>query len=266
LKANSRRPKMGKLFLWGLFFLGAVHSAAQQKNDKSGLPDAPSTQSTSANPFRSGAYFVELLQRKSVVFPDLAVNTARLSTEQKFQLAANNSVALGTVGAAVLSAGWNQAFDRPAGYGQGAAGYGKRFGSGMARAASNQMFGTFLLASALHQDPRFFVVDHLTLVGSVKYSLTRVFVTRGDDGTQQANWSGLMAPLASEALASTYFPPGDRGANDVFRRYGYDLLWKAVSNLGKQYWPKINKQLRLQPAPVQAKPPSPGSKRGDTAE
>jgi hypothetical protein len=212
-------------------------------------PDAPEPQSTSEplEPIKVGADFVLLLQRKSVVFPDLAVNKASLTTEQKFKLAANNSVSLSTITAAALGSAGNQALNEPEGYGQGMSGYGKRFGSSMARAASNQFFGTFLLASALHQDPRYFVKDNLTFRGSVRYSISRVFITRGDDGARQVNWSGLVAPLGSEALANTYFPQGDRSAGAVFTRYGYDLLWKAAGNLAKQYWPKINKQLRLQP-------------------
>jgi hypothetical protein len=223
---------------------------AQQNDQGSKVPPAPEPQATSKPPVpvEVGADFVQLLQRKSMVFPDLAVNTASLSTSQKFKLAANNSVALSTIAAAALGSGGNQALNVPAGYGQGMSGYGKRFGSAMARSTSNQFFGTFLLASALHQDPRFFVQDKLTFSGSVKYSISRVFLTRGDDGGQQVNWSGLVAPLGAEALASTYLPPGDRAAGDVLSRYGYDLLWKAAGNLAKQYWPKINKQLRLQPA------------------
>jgi hypothetical protein len=212
-------------------------------------PNAPEPQSTSQppEPVKVGADFVQLLERKSAVFPDLALDTATLSTGQKFQLAANNSVSLGTIAAAALSSGWNQAFNVPSGYGQGMSGYGKRFGSAMARSASNQVFGTFLLASALHQDPRFFVKDNLRFGGAVKYSISRVFLTRGDDGDREVDWSGLVAPLGAEALATTYFPPGDNAAADVFRRYGYDLAWKAAGNLAKQYWPKVNKKLRLSP-------------------
>jgi hypothetical protein len=221
-------------------------------------PDAPAPQSTSRppGPVKLGADFVQLLQRNSVVFPDLAVDTASLSTAQKFKLAANNSVSLSTVTAAALGSGWNQALNEPEGYGQGMSGYGKRFGSSMARSASNQIFGTFLLASVLHQDPRFFVKNDVSFGGSIKYSISRIFLTRGDDDGQQVNWSGLVAPLGAEALANTYLPPGERAAGDVLSRYGYDLAWKFAGNLAKQYWPKINKQLRLQP--LAPDPKSPG--------
>ena len=102
------------------------------------------------NPLTSGVDFVQLLQRKSPVFPYLANrNTRPLTSWEKLKLAANNSVALSTVGAALVGAGYGQAINSPSGYGQGGSGYGKRVGAGMARGASNNVFGTFLIASVL---------------------------------------------------------------------------------------------------------------------
>lgn len=254
LKAALFRWELRGGLLIALLCIFVQFSLAQQ--DDQGPPSAPEPQGTSepSGPLQAGEDFVELLTRKSVVFPALAVNTSRLSPKQKFQLAANNSVALSRVVAIGISAGFNQAIDAPAGYGQGMAGYGKRFGAGMARSTSSQMFGTFALASVLHQDPRFYFKDNLTIRESVVYAVDRVFFTRADDGKQEFNWSGLIAPLATEALANTYQPDGDNASSDAFRRYGYDLIWIAVGNLAKQYWPKINKRLR-QHAPAQnAKP------------
>ena len=85
-----------------------------------------------------------------------------MTSWQKFKLAANNSVALSTIAAAAAGAAYGQAVNSPSGYGQGAEGYGKRFGADMARTASENLFGTFLLASALHQDPRFYVRKNLS--------------------------------------------------------------------------------------------------------
>ena len=87
----------------------------------------------------------------------------------------------------------------------------------MARRSSSQLLGTFLLASMLHQDPRFFVRNDLNFGGSVKYAIRRVFVTRGDSGNQEFNWSGLLGMMGAEGLANVYYPdntelPGTRSA------------------------------------------------------
>jgi len=224
-----------------------------QESQSGTPPAAPSSlpQSQGApqgtNPLKSSVGFVLLLQRKSVVFPDIATSNGPLTAWEKFKLAGNSSVSLATFGTSLISAGFGQAIDRPAGYGQGGAGFGKRFGAELARNASDNMFGTFLIASVMHEDPRFYVKRDLSLKQAVKYSGVRVFVTRSDSGNRTVNLAGLLGPLASEALANTYYPEGSRSAGDTFVRYGSDLAWKFGGNMLRQYWPKINRKLRLVP-------------------
>ena len=243
--------------------LGAV-SAAQQ-NPSSAAPDAPSATSQSAsaqsstpsqgtNPLKGGMDFVQLLERKSLVFPDLATNKPQLSSWDKFRLAANESVSVATLSGVLLGAAYNQATDYPSGYGQGGSGFGKRFGSGMARASSDFMFGTFLFASLLHEDPRFYVKKDLSLKQAIKYSLVRVVVTRSDSGNQVVNISGLLGPLAGETLANTYWPEQNRSVSDTLVRYLCDEGWKFGGNLMRQYWPQVNRKLRLVPSAEPATP------------
>jgi len=212
--------------------------------------DHPQSQTTSqgVNPLRSGVGLVELLKRKSVVFPDIATDTGRLDTWQKFELAANNSVALSTIAAALCAAGYGQAVNSPAGYGQGGEGYAKRFGALMGRAASYNIFGNFVIASAVHEDPRFYVKKDLSFMQSVKYSAERVFVAQSDSGEKMVDFAGLLGPLAGEALANTYYPKGNRQIGDALVRYGTDHAWRFAANMLRQYWPKINRKLRLAPS------------------
>ena len=128
----------------------------------------------------------------------------------------------------------------------------------MARRASSQFLGTFVLASALHQDPRFFVRNDLKLGGSVKYAIRRVFVTRSDSGGQVFNWSGLLGMMGAEGLANLYYPDSYRTAANTFSRFGFDMLGNAGGNLLRQYWPHINHKLKL--IPSQAAPASTSNK------
>jgi hypothetical protein len=227
-------------------------SVAQQ-GQPAASPDAHPANSQSqaapqgTSPVQRGMTLFRLLQRKSVVFPDLATNAERLDTWKKFELAANNSVALSTIGAALVGSAYGQATDSPSGYGQGGEGYAKRFGADMARSASDNLFGTFLIASVLHEDPRFYLKEHLSFKQTVKYAAVRVVITRSDSGERVVNFAGLLSPLAGEALANTYYPEGSRDVSSTFIRYGADLGWRFGGNLLRQYWPSINKKLRLLP-------------------
>jgi hypothetical protein len=234
-----------------------------QAGESNPRPDAPSTstQSQTASPImvplQGGVQLVQLLERKSLVFPDLATSKTPFGSGDKFKLAVNNSISLSSIGVAAISAAYGQAVDTPEGYGQGWDGYGKRFGSGMARVASANLFGTFAIASVMHEDPRFYVRKGLSFTQSVKYSAVRVAITRSDSGKPVVNSGGLLGPLAAEALANTYFPQGNRGVSDMFIRYAADLGWRFGGNLLRQYWPSINRRLRLVPsAPEPTSTPS----------
>jgi hypothetical protein len=238
------------------FFL-LFNGAMAQKSGTDSLPDAPSqsqqssqtqqpaTTPKAANPIQGSVEVVRLLQKKSLVFPDLATSQGPLTSWQKFKLAANNSVSLSTIAAAAAGAGVSQARDTPSGYHQGWEGYGKRFGADMARAASDNMFGTFLLASALHQDPRFYVRENLSFKQTVEYSAVRLVFTRSDSGERVVNYSGLIGPLMGEGLANAYYPDENRTVGGTFTRYASDLGWRFAGNMLRQYWPTINRRLRL---------------------
>jgi hypothetical protein len=253
-KALKRGRGPRRLILAAPWFLICACGMAQQSPSQP-TPDASSqsqesqTTAKPANPIQSGVVLFKLLQQQSLVFPDLATSEGPLSSWQKFKLATNNSVALSTIGQALIASAYDQAVNRPSGYHQGWEGYGKRFGADMARSASDNLFGTFLLASALHQDPRFFVKRNLSFGQSVKYAAVRVLYTSTDAGEKQINYSGLIGPLLSEGLANAYYPEQNRTAGSTLTRYAYDLSWRFAGNLLRQYWPTINRRLRLAPEP-----------------
>ncbi len=180
-----------------------------------------------------------LLERKSVVFPDIAYSTERLSMEQKFKLSVDNSVSVDSIAWAALGSAVSQAADSPTGFNQGWNGYGKRFGADLARESSSELFGTFLLASWLHEDPRFYSEINPPLLHAVKYSAQRVFIMRNDDGHDVIGWSKLGGPLMSEALANVYYPDRNRTVGDTLLRYGLDLASRMGGNMLREYWPTV---------------------------
>jgi hypothetical protein len=208
------------------------------------LPDAPAAQipqNQNSNP--QSVQVIIFVTRRSYCFPDLATNSAPLSAKGKFELFLNDSISGHAIAGSAAAAGLDQAFNWYAGFGQGAAGYGKRFGAQMARDSSNNLFGTFLLATVLRQDPRFFVRNNPTFWRAVKYSLHRVVITRDDFGAEVVNLSGLLGPLAGEALANAYLPAQNRTVKNTFARYASDLGWRAAGNLLREYWPTVSRHL-----------------------
>jgi hypothetical protein len=216
--------------------------------DKSSLPDSPEpkAQKDSSNPaLETTTRFVGYMTNSSFVFPDIATSEGPMAPSEKFRLFVNQSISPPFVILPLFTSAYNQARNVPKEYGQGWNAYGNRYGESIARASSNSFFDTFLLASVLKQDPRFFPQNRPSLWGSIKYSAQRLVVTRTNSGRDTFNTSGILGTFMSESLANAYLPPSQQTAGKTFERVGTDLIWKFAGNMFKNYWPELFHTMKL---------------------
>lgn len=247
-KDTVTMPGVRSVVLSILLLALVIQGARAQQQPAGNLPDAPAATPQARSdqpPAGQSTVVTALLRGRSKVFPDLAVDTKPLTTEQKFGLFVRNSVSIFNIVGSGIAAGISQARDTQAGYGQGAEGYFKRFGASMTYGASSNFFGTFLIASMLHEDPRYFVKDSGGFRERARYAATRVIVTRSDRGGHVINWAGILGPLGGAALANTYLPADSKGVGNTLSRWGVTLAVSAGTNLLREYWPTINRRLRL---------------------
>ena len=267
MKSSPRvAPSIGRFFVQFLlsvclvFPLGVrAQAPAGAGTGTTAVPDSPQPKPSSAtNPaIDTTARFVGYVTNRSIAFPDIAASEGPLSTGEKFRLFVNQSISPAYILAASVSAAYDQARNTPQADGQGWDAYGTRFGADIARASSNSFFTSFLLASALRQDPRFFPQNRPTLWGSVKYSARRVFITRTDSGRTVFNTSGIVGTAAAEALANAYLPVSEQTAAKNAVRFGTDLAWKFAANMFKNYWPTLFRGMGLNRLKVIPDPGSP---------
>jgi hypothetical protein len=247
---RAAHPRLFPVVIALLASLITGRASIAQQRIVANLPDAPtpkeqpSEAQEKANTQNSKTT-LGILSRRSFFFPDLAHTETSLTSGQKFLLAADESIAPSALIVAAMSAGINQARDSWPGYGQGWNGYGKRYGATLALNASTDMFGTFLLPSVLHHDPRYFVLAHGSFAQKIGHALKSVLVTRTDAGGQAVNISGVLGPLGAEGLANTYLPDAERTAGQTFERFGIHLAVVAAGNVAKEFWPAIFKTLRI---------------------
>ncbi|MFY9674995.1 MAG: hypothetical protein WAK13_11115 [Terriglobales bacterium] len=222
--------------------IASIALAQAPTNSKTQEP-TQGTQNPATEMVKKPVEAFNLLDERSIVFPDIAASTTPLSPGQKFELFVDNSVSVHTVLWSALGSAVGQADNSPTGFGQGWNAYGKRFGSSMARGASGEFFGTFILASALHYDPRFFPDRDPTFGHAIKYSVKRVFISRNDAGERVVDIPGLVGPLLGESLANAYWPDRNRTVGDTFFRYGLDLATRAGGNMLREYWPVVYRKI-----------------------
>lgn len=251
---SRRRTSQLSIFAsWCMWLLSSVLGfglslAAQQPATPSTQtsPDSsPTPQQKPPSEQGSAARFIGYATNPSAFFPDIATSPGPLTTPGKFKLFVNQSISPPYILESAFSAAFDQARNVPKDYGQGWAAYGSRFGASMARSSSSSFFGTFLFASLLHQDPRFFPEIKPTFWGSLKYSTQQVVITRNDSGRDVFNTSGLLGPLASEGLANVYLPPSEQTVGKTLTRFAADLGWRVGGNMFKNYWPAFFRNLGL---------------------
>lgn len=163
---------------------------------------------------------IEEHQRALGVIPNFYVtyeqNPAPLTPKLKFHLAMKALTDPVTIAGFGMNAAIYQMASYPS-YQQGAAGYGQRFGATLAGGYAKVLLGDALLPSLLHQDPRYFYQGAGTTKSRLMHAISSAFITRGDDGKREINWSDVGGDLASGALQNAYYPTQDRGPGLVVR-------------------------------------------------
>src|SRR5271170_528402 len=132
-------------------------------------------------------------QRVFGVIPNFYVSyiadAAPLTPKQKFQLAWKDTVDPVTFGITAAVAGMEQAADQYGGYGQGAEGYGKRYGAAYADLVTSTFIGSAILPSLLKQDPRYFYKGTGSARSRLLYAIANAFICKSDKGRWQTNYS-----------------------------------------------------------------------------
>jgi len=142
-------------------------------------------------------------------------------------------------------AGISQAQNSEPGYGQGAEGYGKRYGSAFADGTIENFMTGAVLPSLLHQDPRFFQSGQGGFGRRTGYAVSRIFVTRTDSGRQQFNFSEILGSAASASISTySYHPSGDRTFGNTMSVWGSQVGYDTLTIVIKEFWPDIRRKLR----------------------
>lgn len=189
----------------------------------------------------------EQSQRILKVLPQFAVtsrqNASALTTGEKFHLFAKSAFDPVTLGVVGLQAGISQAEDEFSGYGQGAQGYGKRYGASLADEVSSGFFSNFFYSTLLKEDPRYFRRGQGTIKRRFFYSVAQEFVCHTDRGGRSFNWQNVFGAFSSGGLSNVYYPSTDRGFGLTMSRSGIALLYGSVGGLVDEFWPDISHRL-----------------------
>ena len=175
-----------------------------------------------------------------------------LTPKQKLQLAWKTTVDPVSFGVTGAIAGIEQANNSFSGYGQGAQGYGRRYGASYADLVAGTFIGGVILPSVLKQDPRYFYRGSGSKRSRVLYAIGNAVICKGDNGRWQPNYSNVMGNLAAGGISNLYYPDNDRGAGLTLESGLIGIGATAATNLLQEFL--IRKLTPHVPSPNSANP------------
>lgn len=165
-------------------------------------------------------------------------DAAPMSAKQKFSLATRDSFDWTSLLGVTQTANIQQATNQFAGYGQGAAGYGKRWAAQFGDGRSSDFLSHAVFPSLFHQDPRYFYQGTGTKRDRFTHALSSVVIARNDKGGLMPNYSYVLATMCSGALSNAYYPHADRGAHLVFTVAAISVAGRAGQALIQEFLAK----------------------------
>ena len=162
-----------------------------------------------------------------------------LSSQEKFDHFVRYTYSPYTFINAAYNATYAHMVGDPNAYGGGMEGWGKRMGSAMAGTEARSFFGWFLFPTLLHQDPRYFPAYKGSVLQRSLHAVSRVLVTRNDDGVSTVNTSGLLGIAFTESLQNAWLPENRRGFGITMSRIAGSMQGCATTYMLKEFTPDI---------------------------
>jgi hypothetical protein len=209
----------------------------------------------------------EQSQRVFRVLPQFGVTSRQdappLSPHEKFHLFIKSAFDPATIGIVGLQAAISQGQNEFPAYGQGAAGYGKRFGAAFADEVDSGFWSNYAYPVLLKEDPRYFRRGEGNLPGRIGYSIRQEFVCHTDKGGRSFNFSNILGAFTGGAISNLYYPgntlirtipatptspaipvyQNDRGAALTVSRASIALGYGIIGGLFDEFWPDLQGRL-----------------------
>ncbi len=141
----------------------------------------------------------------------------------------------GFVGAGIAAA-IGQGSGTPSEWGGGVEGFAKRYGSGFAGNLSRQSF-SFVIESALHEDPRYFPSEGQPFKMRVLNSLKQVIVCKTDQGESSFAYGRVISAFGSAQFVNVWQPPGNGTVSKGLLRGVYGLGGDFAYHLMQEFIP-----------------------------
>lgn len=150
-----------------------------------------------------------------------------------------------TLAPVMFNAAVSQATNSDPRYGLGRPAFGQRIAASAADIASQNFFSDFLLASAFHEDTRYFRRGpEYRFWSRVGYAVSRSVVVRKDQGGDTFNWANVAGTAMSVGLSNAYYPSASRTSGAMALHFATSVAGAGFGNLAPEFWPDVRHWLK----------------------
>jgi len=191
--------------------------------------------------------FTRKLDRQSVHDPHYRPGFVLCSLEikDKFFLFLRDSVDPETFLSAGLDAGISQAENDDPSFGQGGAGYGKRYGVGYIDEVQFRFFKEFAYPTIFSEDPRYYRMGQGPKGRRFLHAVAHSVVAYNDHSRPMFNFSEWLGEISGTSLSNTYHPGAQRGVGPAARGIAVDVAMDIGFDELREFWPEVARKLRL---------------------
>jgi len=224
------------------------------------LPDAPSAllfpqttqttnppQTTQTNdPYAANAEGSKQTKRVLGIIPNFSSVSADIklppqTPKEKLTLAAKNSFDYSSFFVASIQAGFAMDSNSYPEFHQGVKGYARYYWHTLADTADENFMVSGAAPILFHQDNRFYTLGHGSFRKRTFYAISRVLITRTDNGNPTFNFSEVIGSGAAAGLSTLYYPQQYQTWTKVGQKWLTSDLIDGFNFWWKEWWPTANK-------------------------
>ncbi len=179
--------------------------------------------------------------------PDRKMNLPPLTPSGKLGLATQDSFDWSSILVAGYYAGTEQLEGQYQTWGQGMAGFGRRFAAGYADNAIGDYMTEGIFPTLLHEDPRYYRMGEGGFFKRTLWAMSRIVVTKNDAGGMEFNRSEFAGNAVAAGISTLYYPAQSRTFSDVFQKWYVQCGTDAFFNVLKEFWPDVRSRFSRHP-------------------
>lgn len=168
-----------------------------------------------------------------------------LTSEQKGYLALHNLTSPANLMTVVAISGFTIGINSHTAYGPGWKGFGKNVGVSLLQDATGEFFGTYLIPSIAHEDPRYRRLGKGSVSRRFLHAVSRTVIAQHDDGSRMPNYAVLLTYPINTEISNLYVPGIHSDPASSMARIVTGLATDPANNLISEFLPDVARRVNI---------------------